>query len=286
MRFIKNISLWLLLATLSFSTPVYSQAIFHNLISQPAAASYDADYQAVLNRATALGYTLPDAGNRTTQNQMVLDLKAAGIWTELDVFYPMLTNIDFATLNWKAPTLFQLTLVNSPTYNASTGFEGNGTTSYLSTNWDGGTNGVQYTQNEAGFGGLNANNQDNSSALFGSAGASGASGAYILPRLSGNVSRRINQSTTNSTTNASSIGRYHSQRLASTSTDLWKNGSSIGTSATASAALNTSDVAVCALNTNGTIGNFSTRQIRYLWYGASLDTIEAAFDAIMATYYP
>lgn len=285
MRFIKRISLYLLLATLSFSSPVFSQAIFHGIISQPAAAAYDADYQAVLTQATALGYTLPDASNRTTQNQMVLDLKAAGVWAELDVFYPMLTNIDFATLNWKAPTLFQLTLTNSPTYNASTGFQGNGTTSYLSTNWDPGTNGVQYTQDDAAIGGLNANDLNDATALFGSGGVSLASGAYMLPRASGNFNRRINQSTTNTTANGNSIGRYHLQRTSSTATDYLKDGVSIGTSATASAALNTQDIAVVALNNNGTIANFSTRQIRYLWIGASMDGSEAALDAILDTYY-
>jgi hypothetical protein len=49
--------------------------------------------------------------------------------------------------------------------------------------------------------------------------------------------------------------------------------------------MNSNDIAILALN-SGTIGNFSTRQIRYFWAGASVDTLEAALDAIFATYYP
>jgi hypothetical protein len=47
---------------------------------------FDADYQAVLNYATTQGYTLPSAGQQTLQNQLVVDLKAGGIWAKLDTF--------------------------------------------------------------------------------------------------------------------------------------------------------------------------------------------------------
>ena len=286
MRFMKNISLWLLLVTLSFSTPVFSQEIFHNIISQQSSSVvYDTDYQAVLTQATSLGYTLPDASNRTTQNQMVVDLKAAGIWTKLDVFYPMLTNIDFATLNWKAPTLFQLTLVNSPTYNTSTGFQGNGTTSYLSTNWAP-NDGVQFTRNDAGMGGLNTNDLNSASALFGSLGASAAAGAYLQPRSTNSLFARLNQNTSTSVANAASNGRYHIKRTGATATNWYKNGSSLITGSVASTAVNALDVAILAINNDGVITSLSTRQIRYFWAGASLNGLEATFDGILATYYP
>ena len=41
--------------------------------------SFDPDYQAVLDYATTQGYTLPSASQQTAQNQLVLDLKAAGV---------------------------------------------------------------------------------------------------------------------------------------------------------------------------------------------------------------
>jgi hypothetical protein len=54
-----------------------------------------------------------------------------------------------ATLNFKAPSSHQVTLVNSPSFTASQGFKGNASTSYLNTNFNPATSGVQYTLNNA-----------------------------------------------------------------------------------------------------------------------------------------
>ena len=63
-----------------------------------ASTSYDSDYQAVLDYATTQGYTLPSSGQQTLQNQLVADLKDAGVWSKLDTFAVFATdgNEDFA----------------------------------------------------------------------------------------------------------------------------------------------------------------------------------------------
>jgi hypothetical protein len=110
----------------------------------------DADYYAVLSRGTTLGYTLPDATLQGKQNATVLSFKSVGIWSKLDVLYIMATNnSNMATLNFKNPSAHQLTLVNSPTFTANQGFKGNASTSYLNTNFNPATSGVQYTLNNA-----------------------------------------------------------------------------------------------------------------------------------------
>jgi len=155
-------------------------------------SSFDADYQAVLNRAVALGYTLPSVSQRIKQNTLVLDLKSGGIWNKLDVLYIFANDggQDFGTLNWKAPTLNQATLINSPTFTSNQGFQGNGTSSYIDTNFNSVTQGVNYTQNNA------------SRYLFmflasGTAALDGKSAASINNMIRGSTSsQRINQSTT------------------------------------------------------------------------------------------
>jgi hypothetical protein len=110
----------------------------------------DADYYAVLSRGTTLGYTLPDATLQGKQNTLVISLKSAGIWNKLDILKIYATNnSNMATLNWKAPASHQTTLVNSPTFTANQGFKGNASTSYLNTNFNPATSGVQYTLNNA-----------------------------------------------------------------------------------------------------------------------------------------
>ena len=103
-------------------------------------SSFDADYQAVLNRATALGYNLPSASQQIKQNTLLLDLKAGGIWNKLDVLYIFANNatngFEFARLNWKNPNVNLATLINPLTFTANQGFTGNGSSSYINTNFN------------------------------------------------------------------------------------------------------------------------------------------------------
>jgi hypothetical protein len=114
-----------------------------------AGTSFDADYQAVLTYATTQGYTLPSAGQQILQNQLVVDLKAGGVWSKLDTFAVFATdgNSDFALIDWKR--LSQYTAVNSPTFTTNVGFSGNGTSAYVNTNFNPSTSGVNYTLNNA-----------------------------------------------------------------------------------------------------------------------------------------
>ena len=86
----------------------------------------DADYQAVLDRATDLGYTPPTTSQQTLQNTLVADLKSAGIWDKLDLFYIWATDgdVDFAGLNWITPSSFEITRINSPNFTTNVGFQG------------------------------------------------------------------------------------------------------------------------------------------------------------------
>lgn len=113
--------------------------------------SFDADYQAVLNRAILLGYALPSAPQQIKQNNLVLALKAAGIWNKLDVLYIFANDAgsNFATLNWKNPNNYQVTLVNTPIFTANQGFKGNGTSSFIDTNFNASINGFNYKLNDA-----------------------------------------------------------------------------------------------------------------------------------------
>jgi hypothetical protein len=117
-------------------------------ISLPA---FDPDYSAILNRATALGYTLPSASVQAKQNTLLTSMKADGVWAKLDVFYVFAQDggADFGTLNWKNPNANQANIASSPTFVSNGGLMGNGTSSFIDTNFNPFTQGVQYTQNNA-----------------------------------------------------------------------------------------------------------------------------------------
>lgn len=120
----------------------------------------DPDYAAILARATALGYTLPSAGQQAKDNALVVAMKSAGIWARLDRFYNHFTDNNasqFCTLNWINPLVSQATLFNSPTFTNKLGFTGNGTSSYISYNTNLSTLGGLFVQNDASLGGYFSN---------------------------------------------------------------------------------------------------------------------------------
>jgi hypothetical protein len=112
--------------------------------------AYDADYQAILDRGTELGFTLPSDDEKLKQNQLVIDLKNAGAWSKIDCLYLFATasNSNFARIDWKNFT-HTATLFNAPTFISGKGFQGNGSSSYIDTNFNPVTDGVNYTQNNA-----------------------------------------------------------------------------------------------------------------------------------------
>ena len=127
---------------------------YSRILGKGGGGGFDADYQAVLDYATAQGYTLPSGGKQTLQNDLVVALKAAGVWSKLDLLYVFATDgdSDYATLNFVAPSSFQATKTNSPTFTADEGFAGDGISAYLDTNLNALTDTTNYTQNDASFG--------------------------------------------------------------------------------------------------------------------------------------
>lgn len=111
--------------------------------------AYDTDYQAILDKAISEGFTLPNDDEKLKQNQLVIDLKAAGAWAKADHILVLATNSNqsFARIDWRNPTHLA-TLVNAPTFVTKKGFQGGGT-SYIDTNFNPFTEGVKYTQNNA-----------------------------------------------------------------------------------------------------------------------------------------
>ena len=116
---------------------------------------FDTDYQAILDQASSLGYAVPSSGQQTLQNTLVTDLKEAGVWDKLDLFYVFATDgdSDYATLNWKTPASFQATKVSSPTFTSNQGFQGDGVGSYLDTNFNPNIHSAASSQYSMGAGG-------------------------------------------------------------------------------------------------------------------------------------
>lgn len=243
------------------------------------ASSFDTDYQAVLDRGTALGYTLPNAAYQTKGNQFVLDLKAAGLWTIMDVLYVFWTNVgdhNFACLNWKSPTTFQITEVSSPTFTNLQGFNGNGTTSYLNTGWKPGTNGVNFTLNDAAISHYGVNNTQDAGREYGCQTATASTRSWLTTRNAADSANAVSLNGTSVVSNAStdSSGMWINTRNGSLAADndLYREGTLFDNSNSASGTVSTTDMYIGAHNNNGTAANFSARQIAFFAAGANMQS--------------
>lgn len=108
----------------------------------PAAPTYDSDYQAVLDFATAEGIEWPDESQRAIDNQLLIDYKATGGWDRDDCF---------AKFNGTAPTDFKLIdwkrLVKMTTSGLNIAFSTNGIKSmgdWINTGYNPSTDAVNF----------------------------------------------------------------------------------------------------------------------------------------------
>lgn len=113
---------------------------------------FDADYQAILTFATSNLIALPLFPQQVKQNQLVLALKSAGAWNQLDILYIFANNSgsQFATINWKNPNSNRATVQTVLLFTTNQGFTG-APLNYLRTNFTPASNdSSNYKTNTAG----------------------------------------------------------------------------------------------------------------------------------------
>lgn len=97
-------------------------------------ASFDADAVAFFGRVTTAGGSLSNT-EKVAVNQLVLDMKSAGIWTSMKAIYPMVGASAAACSQNLKSSSFTGTFTSGWTF-ASTGVTGNGTSAYMDTNFN------------------------------------------------------------------------------------------------------------------------------------------------------
>jgi hypothetical protein len=242
----------------------------------------DADYQAVLTYATTQGYTLPSFGQRLLQNQLVIDLKAAGIWNKLDSFGVFATNgsSDFALIDWKRLSL--LTAVNSPSFTTNEGFNSNGTSSYINSNYNPFIDGINYTQNSASLGVYLLSNPSGNFVYTG--GYSDPSILTVLNPNRGAPLGRINDTAAFPTTGLAATGLISQNRPNSTTRNIYGNGTLHQSGASVSTGVPNANYYILALNDNGPASLFTTEKVSMHYCASDLTPNQTDFATAMNTY--
>ncbi len=161
------------------------------------------EYTTILSQSNvAYSGVRPSYVNQLKQDTLIRSLKQDGSWNFIDVLY-ILANDDasgnFALLNWTNPSLYSLIKVNSPGFISNRGYTSAGSSGFLSSSWAP-SNGVNFLQNSASFGGMVYNTPSATvNALIGTSG-SAHSQVLIIPRQASTYRTSLNNGAFNAFT--------------------------------------------------------------------------------------
>ena len=243
---------------------------------------FDADYQAVLDYGTTQGYTLPSASQQVLQNQLVVDLKAAGVWSKLDTFGVFATDGsgDFALIDWIRVSNY--TAVNSPTFTVNQGFQGNGVSSYIDMLYNPSVDAVNLALDNNHIMAYNLNATATSGAMISSFGTS------YLELINDNGSTRLisfNMSTLGETPALplnEQDGCFISSRDNSANYIIYKNASVLATATRPSSSIANAAMRLLA-RSNNTI--YGVGELSFASVGSNLSATEAPdFYTALNTY--
>jgi hypothetical protein len=264
--------------------------------TKSSGGSYEAEYDTVLAAMT----TDPDTTNKGYQNTLVAALKTAGVWSLADCIYVTAIHTNGggeAYINWKNPGTFNLSDpgTTNPAFTAYQGFAGDGSSDYLSTNYNVSTDGINASLNSTTVAVYNRGTVPDSptGSRFFIGGNSFPNYAYVGVGVNGGGSfDGISQC---HSADAYAIGfaigdggrgMFTHVRRGATDNELYKNGGSINADVEDyGGAEVTEDFFLFAMNNNGSADTFTASQLSFIYIGGALtDTQVADMNTAVEAY--
>jgi len=231
---------------------------------------------------------LPDDARMTRIDTLVGALKAAGVWTKMDVLWVMAAHDAQAGLiNWKNPAALTLGLSPTPpTFTANQGYQPNGVNSYLITGYNAGVFGGQYTLNLAHMGVWSLTDSGSGIDIGARTGATTAQSNMFIRNATNDFGLRMNVNTdvVLAGISTNSIGHFIGNRSSSTARQGYRNGVSFTSTSITSASIAPYPWFLGAVNQAGAAAGYSNRLQSIAHAGGSLDATEAlaTYDALNA----
>jgi hypothetical protein len=275
----------LLFLFLFLSVQSFSQVGRFPFYTSSAVDIYCPEYRAVYDAFSVK----PSDDTALMQNAMVKSLVDDGYWARMDVFYCAAVRTNSggdAFINWYNPGTFDITDPGStaPTFTAYQGFDGDGSSDYLSTNFNLHDNAIHITQNSTTIAAYCRSAINDAQMIMGVADAAFAR-TSIYPRSDGNFISNINSGDLSSLSNATSLGLIMSVRRGANETEGYMNGASLGSDTDASTGLPDHTMYLLCLNNNGSNAVYFSGEVS-IWFimNAVSDAEALAIKVIIETY--
>lgn len=241
----------------------------------------DPDAQAFIT-ATGISGT-----NANATNKLVIDLKAANIWTKMKSIYPMVGGTaTTCKYNLKDPrdlnAAYRLTFFGGGTFSAN-GYLPNGTNAYANTFFIPSVNGMSL--NSAHISYYSRTNTSAYMVEMGNYDNVNNTSTLLLLRNVNTASIRMNNLTSIDYTNTDSLGLHTSNRTASNVITAWKNGIKKITSAVASTILPANPIYIGAFRDGTGTAYYSSKECAFSSIGDGLTDAESlAFYNAVQTF--
>ena len=242
--------------------------------------TYCDEYNAVLAAMT----TEPSLVTKGYQNKMVQALVDGGYWARMDLFYVFATELNTggeAYINWITPGTYNAT-VGATTVNfaAYEGVSSNGA-GYLTTGYNPSTNADNIGLDDLTIGAYTITTDYLADVVFGV--SDGTQMIFIMPITTGPIIRvRLCNDINLDANRTEGGGLAVGTRRGNTDSELYLNGSSIGTGSSESYSLPNQIMYLCANNNNGSVGGASrdVLSIAFLMDGITDEEAATLFDII------
>ena len=227
----------------------------------------DVDALAFNSKVTAAGGTLT-ATEQAAVNQLVVDLKAKGLWTSMKAIYPMVGSSAAACAQNLKSSSFTGTFAGGWTF-ASTGATPNGTNAYMSTGYIPLTDGLLNSAH------LSYYSRTNINGVYGEVGSFGTSSeCYLIFNFGANRFVAMNNSGISAPLLSNTTSMLIQNRRNSTQVQTFKSGILNNTTNVNSVALPNLQMYVGAINLASPI--YSTKQCAFSSIGTGLTDTQAS----------
>lgn len=222
----------------------------------------------------------PSVDRQRLYSTTILALKQAGVWNKLDMLQVYAAHDEQAArVDWKLPSRVA-SAVSAPTFTMDRGFNGNGTSSYVDTNYNPSTAGINYTLNSATIGVWSLTQGTSSNGIFGW--SDGTNRAFINARNDYSATdARINQGSPPTFFNSDGRGLFTGVRTGAGARQVYRNASLLGSDSTSSTAIPNGSWGVDRISAAG----FASVQVAASFAASGLTASEvAAVHAALSAY--
>lgn len=251
---------------------------------------YCSEYQNYINYLNTNSITQPSGQTKAAQNQFVIDLKDAGIWSISDHLKIMVSDgaLNATDVDLITPGTNSSTRVSSPVFTLNDGIKFNGTSSYINTNWTPSA-ATNYTQNSAEQIIYLKEITLGTALIDGTRSSASNNVSSITPYYaSGQANYGTNGTGTVTASDAQfdgTNGLYFWGRTSSSSQFVKKDAGARVTASNTSTTRSTRPFLIGVFNNNGSITLFNNRKVGMFWSGGLLTTTqETLFKAAWDRY--